>query len=129
MTAFTIEDTKFWAGCVGCGGWSDWESSPGGNEGGRLGQRVARPDAGEITEVIIEGVILLHNYHNMLYRVRGGGGGGGLLYRRTCHSRGQYAHYGAGRSYDHYRRINPPQSCASRSGLSGVRISRFRVHF
>ena len=29
MIALTIEDTKLWAGCVGCGGWSDWESSPG----------------------------------------------------------------------------------------------------
>src|SRR5580700_10500468 len=29
MIAFTMEDTKFWAGWVGCGGWSDWESSPG----------------------------------------------------------------------------------------------------
>src|ERR1051326_3333247 len=29
MIAFTIEDTKFCAGCVACGGWSDWESWPG----------------------------------------------------------------------------------------------------
>src|SRR5215467_3669685 len=29
MIALTIEETKFCAGCVGCGGWSDCESWPG----------------------------------------------------------------------------------------------------
>jgi hypothetical protein len=76
--------------------------------GRRLGDAVG-PDAGEIAEVIIEGVILFHNYHDMLNWI------GGLGYRRArraCHARSNDTHYGAGRSYGHYRRINPPQSCA-----------------
>ncbi len=49
--------------------------------GRRLGQGELRSDTGEITEVIIEGVILFHNYNDMLNWV------GGLGYRRACHAR------------------------------------------
>jgi hypothetical protein len=41
-----------------------------------------RPDAGEIAEVIIEGVILFHNYDDMLNGV-----GSSLTNRRACHAR------------------------------------------
>jgi len=80
-----------------------------------------RPDAGEIAEVIVESMVLFHNHNDMLNRV------GGLGCRRACHADSYYAKYGAGRPYGHYRRINPPQSYASRSKILGVRLSRFGI--
>src|SRR5215472_7977717 len=59
--------------------------------GRRQGLGVLRPDAGEIAEVIIEGVILLHNHHDMLNRI------GSLIYRRTRRTSSHYTHYGTSR--------------------------------
>ena len=90
--------------------------------GRRQALGVLRPDAGEIAEVVIEGVILFHNHNDMLNRV------GGLGHRCARRARSHYTQYGAGRPNGHHRRINPPQSCASRSELFGVRLYGFGVH-
>jgi hypothetical protein len=84
----------------------------GGVRSRRLGNAVGT-DTGEIAEVIIEGVIFLHNHNDMLNGVRR------LVDRRAGHVRGHHGRRSPGYYYDRYRRINPPQFSLP-SDLSGV---------
>jgi hypothetical protein len=81
--------------------------------GGRLPKAIGRPDTREIAEVIIEGMILFHNHHDMLNRIRR------LLRRGLRPARRNCTHHGTDRPNGHYRRINPQQSPAP---IPGFRI-------